>query len=97
MAKQHGGATELSNLALACLRCNYRKGPNLSGVDPRTRRVVRLFHPRRDKWEKHFAWRGPVLLARTAVGRATIQVLDVNNESVVEVRRALMTEGKFPP
>jgi 5-methylcytosine-specific restriction endonuclease McrA len=36
VAKQHGGTDELGNLALACHRCNLRKGPNLTGIDPVT-------------------------------------------------------------
>ena len=33
IARQHGGPSELDNLALACCFCNRYKGPNLSGVD----------------------------------------------------------------
>jgi len=47
-AKQHGGSGELSNLALACDRCNLFKGPNLSAIDPATNEIVTLFHPRHD-------------------------------------------------
>ena len=97
VARQHRGRTELSNLALACLRCNYRKGPNISGIDPKTRRIVRLFHPRQDAWNEHFYWRGPVLVGRTPVARATIRVLDINNADLVEVRRGLIEEGLFSP
>lgn len=32
--RQHGGLTQLDNLALACLHCNRHKGPNLAGLDP---------------------------------------------------------------
>jgi hypothetical protein len=38
IAKQHGGADHPENLALACHRCNLRKGPNLTGIDPETGR-----------------------------------------------------------
>ena len=31
---QHGGKTEIGNLALACLRCNRHKGPNVGSFDP---------------------------------------------------------------
>jgi 5-methylcytosine-specific restriction endonuclease McrA len=41
VARQHGGRTESGNLAMACCFCNRYKGPNLSGVDPVTRKVVR--------------------------------------------------------
>jgi len=66
--EQHGGPTVLANLAWSCLRCNKHKGPNLSGIDPKTHRTVRLFHPRHDLWEKHFTWHGPMLLGLTPMG-----------------------------
>jgi len=78
IAEQHGGRASLSNLAYSCLPCNKRKGPNLAGVDPKTRRLVRLFHPRRHRWQRHFRWDGPILRGRTPVGRATIRVLGIN-------------------
>ena len=34
--KKHGGLDALDNLALACIDCNLRKGPNLTGIDPET-------------------------------------------------------------
>jgi 5-methylcytosine-specific restriction endonuclease McrA len=34
IAQQHGGGTELDNLALSCGRCNRFKGPNIAGIDP---------------------------------------------------------------
>jgi len=58
--------------------------------------VVRLFHPRRDRWKRHFEWDGPLLTGRTAIGRTTIEVLEVNLSHRVEIRRALMEEGEFP-
>jgi hypothetical protein len=57
-AEQHADSTVLANLAWSCLRCNKHKGPNLSGIDPKTNRTVRLFHPRHDPWEEHFACQG---------------------------------------
>src|SRR5439155_1919765 len=79
-----------------CSFCNKRKGPNLSGIDPATGRITRLFHPRRHKWERHFRWEGPLLVGRTPIGRATIAVLSMNARLRVAVRAALMEEGLFP-
>ena len=61
IAEQHGGRSVLSNLALACLRCNKHKGPNIAGIDPVTGNLVPLFHPRRQQWQQHFrlAWALP--------------------------------------
>lgn len=97
IARQHGGPTVLSNLALSCLHCNSHKGPNIAGLDPVTRKLTALFHPRRHKWARHFRWQGPTLLAKSAVGRVTIMVLALNDPALVEVRSELIAEGVFPP
>jgi 5-methylcytosine-specific restriction endonuclease McrA len=44
---QHGGKTEADNLALACLRCNRCKGPNIGSLDPETGALVSFFNPRK--------------------------------------------------
>jgi hypothetical protein len=97
IAEQHGGTTAVSNLALACLADNNHKGPNLAGIDPRTGKRVWLFNPRRQKWSRHFRWQGPILVGRTAVGRATVAVLAINLPHRVAQRAALISEGVFPP
>jgi hypothetical protein len=96
IARQHGGATTLDNLALSCFRCNVYKGPNIASLDPVTGSLTRLFHPRRDDWQEHFTWQGAELLGQTAVGRATIAILAINHPDVVAVRRSLIAEGVFP-
>ena len=78
VAKQHRGQGRPSNLAYACLHCNLHKGPNLSGIDPLTKKLTRLFNPRRHQWSKHFIWDGALLLGKTSVGRTTIEVLAIN-------------------
>ena len=96
LAQKHGGPTHEENLALSCFYCNSHKGPNIAGVDPASDRIVRLFHPRRDRWFRHFEWDGATLRGKTAIGRATIAVLSINNPDAVAVREALMEEGVFP-
>jgi hypothetical protein len=95
-AEQHGGATESWNLALACLSCNKRKGPNVAGYDPLSGKLVPLFHPRRQSWARHFRWAGAVLVGRTRTGRATIAVLGINRREYVTFREELRAEGLFP-
>ena len=70
VARQHGGRTVLENLAWSCLHCNKHKGPNIASIDPRTGDLISLFHPRRQNWERHFAWNGATLVGRTRNGRA---------------------------
>ena len=95
ISQQHGGPTASANLAWSCLRCNKHKGPNLSGIDPITGQVVRLFHPRRDRWAEHFVWEATQLLGLTPVGRTTVAVLQINRTDAVLVREALMEEGVY--
>lgn len=96
IAVQHGGPTRPDNLALACQHCNRHKGPNLAGLDPATRQLVRLFHPRTDVWAEHFAWSGHVLTGVTPIGRTTVAVLAMNSPEYLSVRAALLLEGVFP-
>jgi len=86
LPKSHGGGDDLDNLALACIDCNLHKGTNLTGIDAQTNQVTELFHPRRERWEDHFAWRGIYVVGKTAVGRTTIRVLNMNSEDQLALR-----------
>jgi hypothetical protein len=97
IAEKHRGPTTLENLALACFHCNNHKGSNIAGVDPSTGKVTRLYHPRKDRWSNHFDWRGPVLIGLTPIGRATVEVLEINLLHRVIHRQAIIEEGVFPP
>jgi len=97
IAKKHRGPTRSSNLCLACAACNNHKGPNISGIDDITRRIVPLFNPRRHKWARHFRWDGPTLIGLTPTGRATVAVLEINLDHRVALRQGLIDEGVFPP
>jgi HNH endonuclease len=84
--KAHGGEDDLDNLALACIDCNLHKGPNLTGVDPETGQITGLFHPRHHRWQDHFEWHGIFLAGKTAVGRTTVRVLNMNSEDQLTLR-----------
>jgi hypothetical protein len=58
-----------------------------------TGEIVRLFHPRRDRWGDHFEWNGPDLIGKTQVGRVTIDVLAIGDPNFRDVRCALLDEG----
>jgi hypothetical protein len=103
VARQHGGSTNLDNLAFACWSCNLKKGPNLSGIDPETGEIAALFHPRKDKWPEHFSALvctliplGVEIRGLTPVGRATVRVLGLNEEMRQMVRYELWLEGLYP-
>jgi HNH endonuclease len=89
-AEQHEGKTVSANLAFACPQCNRYKGPNIAGFDPEFGQLVRLFHPRTDRWTEYFGYVDARLLGKTPIGRATVQVLAINAEEPLLFRRALL-------
>jgi hypothetical protein len=95
IAEQHGDQTRVDNLAWSCLDDNKHKGPNIAGIDPVTNQLVGLFHPRPQRWERHFVWTGAILVGRTRIARATIRVLAINDADAVAFRAELMEEGVF--
>jgi hypothetical protein len=96
-SRKHGGTSNSDNLAFACLDCNAFKGTDVTGYDPQTDQITRLFNPRMDNWSEHFAWNGPVLVGLTAIGRTTVTVLNINQPIRVRARAVLIAEGVFPP
>ena len=94
VASQHQGETELPNLALACPHCNRYKGPNIAGMDPLTGELVRLFHPRTDRWTDHFELVQAEIRGKTPVGRTTVQVLSMNTEGPLQLRRLVQLESR---
>lgn len=93
VAEQHGGKSEEENLALACPTCNRYKGPNIAGRDSESGELVPLFHPRTERWADHFESTSGYIVARTAIGRVTLQVLNMNAPDRVFLRRQLVQEA----
>jgi 5-methylcytosine-specific restriction endonuclease McrA len=54
ISEKHGGPTQESNLALACLTCNRNKGSDIATFEPGTETLVRFFNPRANRWSEHF-------------------------------------------
>ena len=97
--KVRGGKTTLGNLALACSGCNGRKHAKVNGTDPLTGKSARLFHPRRQPWPDHFAWSGDdkLIIGLTAIGRATVEALQLNREELINLRAAFRILKLHPP
>lgn len=93
VARKHGGTEAANNLVFCCIRCNLHKGTDLTGIDPDTDSVVRLFNPRTQLWREHFRWHGATVLGLTDTGRATVQLLKVNAPERIRLREALLLEG----
>lgn len=94
---KHGGLTHFENLAYSCPHCNQNKGSNVATfADEAGETTVRIFNPRKDLWEVHFELDQGIVLARTAIGKATIEVLEMNQPDRLIFRQALAEAGYYP-
>lgn len=90
---KHGGSSDPDNLAWSCLHCNLRKGTDVAAYDDLTDALVPLFNPRTQVWDEHFAMNEAWIEGLTAVGRATVNLLQMNHPQQVEARAALIEAG----
>lgn len=96
IAIKHGGTTTADHLALACFLCNRFKGSDIASIDPETDQVVRLFHPRRDRWSDHFQLVADGhIQPLTNVRRATARLLQFNLPESVLTRRELILRNLY--
>ena len=96
ISRKHRGPTAEANLALACLRCNVAKGTDPGAFIGHPRKLVRLYHPREDRWSEHFRLDAARIVPLTEVGEATVQLLDLNASDRLLLRRALIRAGRYP-
>lgn len=96
--KSKGGTSTLDNLALACQGCNGHKYKKTEGRDSLSGELTALYHPRQQRWREHFTWNEDltIVVGLTATGRATVEVLHLNRQPVVNLRQMLATVGKHP-
>jgi hypothetical protein len=99
-----GGSDAFENLALACRRCNEKRYNFTTGIDPATKKEEPIFNPRQNHWAEHFSWSsdGIYLMGTTAIGRATCNRLDLNDEKQKEpfiqaARQQWVASGLHPP
>ncbi|WGV24265.1 HNH endonuclease [Halotia branconii] len=94
-----GGKTTLDNLALSCQGCNNHKYNKIEAKDLVSGNIVSLYHPRQQLWNEHFAWNDTftLVIGLTPIGRATVEVLQLNREGIVNLRRVLYVMGEHPP
>jgi hypothetical protein len=90
------GTSDPENLAFACYLCNRYKGSDIAALHPGTGELVRLFHPRQDRWPEHFRIAGPILVPLTNIGAGTSQLLRLNVPARVVERRLLQSLDRYP-
>ncbi len=91
-----GGESTLENLALACPGCNLHKADKATASDPLTGDPVALFHPLQQGWSVHFRFKGYEMEGLTAIGRATVVLLDLNHLRRQRIRQVEESFGLYP-
>jgi hypothetical protein len=93
------GDTTFENLCLACRSCNEYKSNLTESIDPLSGETISLFNPRKQKWSEHFIWSadGTKVEGITAIGRATIIRLRMNNPVIIVARKRWVMSGWHPP
>jgi len=93
---KHGGGSAVDNLAYACGLCNRPKGADVASIDRQSGGVIRLFHPRKDRWTDHFRLNSGFVEPSTEIGAATIRLLRLNAMERIAERRELQELGYYP-
>jgi hypothetical protein len=93
------GMSDETNLWLSCPLCNGYKGAKTDAIDPESGVIVPLFNPRTQSWAEHFQWSedGLAIIGITAIGRATVVAVQLNNPFLTQARRRWVLAGWHPP
>jgi hypothetical protein len=67
----------------------------LVSIDPQTKAQAKLFNPRLDDWNDHFAIEQGMVVGLTPAGRATARLLNMNATRLVRLRRELIEQRTF--
>ena len=97
LPESRGGSSLADNLAWCCPSCNLHKADRIDATDPESGAAVSLFNPRQQSWAEHFRWEAYLLIGQTAVGRATVAVLKLNDQRRAVIRQAEHRFALFPP
>ena len=96
ISRQHGGSDHSDNLAFACARCNWKKGSNIATLLQMDGPLIPLFNPRKSNWFDHFEIDNGLIVPKTAIGEATIKLLELNALDNIIERRELAEAGNYP-
>lgn len=98
IALSKGGKSVVGNLARVCSGCNGYKQDKSHYFDPFTHQLCPLFHPRQQLWQDYFQWSDDNLLitGTNPIGRATVELLQINREANINLRELLIMAGLHP-
>jgi hypothetical protein len=61
--------------------------------------MVPPYNPRQQHWDDHFRWNEDfsLIVGISPVGRATVEILKLNRENLINLRQVLYAMGEHPP
>jgi hypothetical protein len=86
----------VSNLAYACPDCNYAKGSDIGTFAQDDETLVRFFNPRTDTWKDHFGLNDSVIMGKTEIGKATVDIFKFNEIDRLIFRQQLVEMNLYP-
>ncbi len=86
IARKHSGTDHLDNLAWSCFDCNIFKGADISSYDSDTGELTPLYNPRTQNWDDHFVKDNLLIHGKTAIGRVTVKILQMNHPDKLDMR-----------
>src|SRR5438105_3385620 len=92
-----GGESTLDTLALPRQDATRIKPAGQQPLIHLQAEQVPLFHPVQQRWSEHFRFKGCEVEGRTAVGRATVVMLDLNHFRRQRIRQVEEVFGLYPP
>lgn len=91
--EKHLGTSSVDNLAWACFKCNNAKATDIASYDADTGALTPLYNPRMQAWNEHFELLEGILFGRSAEGRVTVRILEMNTPQQIETRQLLVESG----
>lgn len=87
------------NTCAACRSCNKYKHGFQTATDPQTDKDEPLFNPRTQNWHEHLSWNEDFteITETSAIGRATVERLKLNNAIIIRARAMWRKAGWTPP
>ncbi len=93
IARKHSGTDHLENLAWSCFDCNVFKGTDIASYDTDTGELTPFYNPRTQNWNDHFLKDDLLIHGKTAIGRVTVRLLQMNHQDQLEMRQGLRLLG----
>ena len=94
---KHHGTDALDNLCTPVFSATHTRVLISVAMTRKPTNLPPLYHPRQQVWNDHFKHEtNSMIQGVTSIGRTTVDVLNINEESRIQWRHFLRTLGEYP-